>query len=139
MDISNLEHWHFEMTEDASNYILSLVLTGKKRATASSLPGYAENEPLPQVGDISVITYWDGTPACVVKTTNVITLPFREMTFDLAKREGEDNTLESWRENHAAFWIEEGKELGYTFSEDMPIVFEEFEILEMLTDNPKNI
>ena len=135
MDISNLERWHFEMTEDAANYILSLVLEGKKRATASSLLGYEEGEPIPKVGDISVITFWDGTPACVVKTTNVIILPFGEMTFDLAKLEGEDDTLESWQNNHSAFWIEEGKELGYTFSEDMPIVFEEFEVLEILVEN----
>lgn len=132
MDISNLEKWHFEMTEKESNAILSLVLMGNKRATSSSLPGYADGEPLPTVGDISVITQWDGTPACVVKTTNVITLPFCEMTFELAKLEGEDDTLESWKKSHAAFWIEEGKKLGYTFSEDMPIVFEEFEILERL-------
>ena len=133
MDITNLEKWHFEMTEDAANFILSLVLDGKKRATASSLLGYAEKESMPKVGDISVITYWDGTPACVVKTTNVITLPFCQMTFDLAKLEGEDDTLESWQKNHSSFWIEEGKELGYSFSEDMPIVFEEFEVLEILS------
>lgn len=52
MEISNLEKWHFEITEGAANYLLGLVL--------------------------------------------------------------------------------EGKELGYTFSEDMPVIFEEFEIVEVL-------
>ena len=91
-----------------------------------------EGEPLPKVGEMSVITYWDGTPGCVIRTTNVRIIPYRDMTFDIAKLEGEDDTLESWQKNHEAFFTEEGKELGYTFSEDMPVIFEEFEVVEVL-------
>lgn len=40
MDISNLEKWHFEVTEKAADYLLGLVLEGRKRATSSSLWGY---------------------------------------------------------------------------------------------------
>ena len=133
MEISNLEKWHFEITEGAANYLLGLVLEGKKRATASSLWGYEiEGCPIPRIGDMSVITYWDGTPGCVIKTTNVRIIPYREITYDIAKLEGEDDTLESWQRNHKRFFTEEGKELGYTFSEDMPVIFEEFEIVEVL-------
>lgn len=136
MDISNLEKWHFEMTEDAANYMLKLVLEGNKRATASSLWGYQNEETIPREGEISVITWWDGTPGCIVKTTKVRIILYRDMTFDVAKLEGEDSDLESWQKNHKAFWLEEGSVLGYVFSEDMPIVFEEFEILEILNRNP---
>ena len=133
MNIDNLEKWHFELTEGAANYLLGLVLDGKKRATASSLWGYAlEGEALPEAGQMSVITYWDGTPGCVIRTMNVRIIPYREMTYDIAKLEGEDDTLESWKKNHEAFFTEEGKELGYTFSEDMPVIFEEFEVVEVL-------
>lgn len=133
MNIDKLEKWHFELTEGAANYLLGLVLEGKKRATASSLWGYElEGEPLPKVGEMSIITYWDGTPGCVIRTTNVRIIPYHDMTFDIAKLEGEDDTLESWQKNHEAFFIEEGKELGYTFSEDMPVIFEEFEVVEVL-------
>ena len=131
MNIDSLEKWHFELTEDAANYLLGLVLEGKKRATSSSLLGYEiENEPLPKVGDKSVITYWDGTPGCVIKTTSVRIIPYREITFELAKLEGEDDTLESWQRKHAHFFTEEGKALGYTFSEDMLVVLEEFEVIK---------
>lgn len=58
MDITNLEKWHFEMSEGPANALLHLVLAGKKRATASSLLGYEiEGEPLPQEGALSVITW----------------------------------------------------------------------------------
>ena len=39
IDITNLEKWHFGMTEDMANSLLKLVLSGKKRATASSFLG----------------------------------------------------------------------------------------------------
>ena len=52
MDINNLEKGHFEMSEAAANYLLGLVLEGKKRATSSSLWAYEiEGEVVPKVGD----------------------------------------------------------------------------------------
>lgn len=132
VDISNLYKWHFEITEKASNYLLGLVLEGKKRATASSLWAYELDDPITHMGEQSVITYWDGTPACVVRTTNVRILPFCDITFDIAKLEGEDENLESWRRKHKRFFEEEGKQVGYEFTEDMLVVFEEFEVVEVL-------
>lgn len=133
MDIGNLEKWHFELTEGACNYLLDLVLKGQKRATSSSVLGYRiEGEEIPKAGNISVITDWDGNPRCVVRTTKVRIIPYKDITFDIAKLEGEDDTLESWRNNHEAFFKEEGMELGYEFSEDMEVIFEEFEVVEIL-------
>ncbi len=131
MDISKLEHWHFDLNEASANALLQLVLEGKKRATSSSLRGYqVENEPLPKVGDMSVITDWDGNDGCVIRTTSVEIYRFGDMTFDIVKEEGEDECLETWREKHIRFFTEEGKEVGYTFDEDMPVVFERFEIVQ---------
>ena len=63
MNIDNLEKWHFELTENACDYLLGLVLNGKKRATASSLWAYQiEGEKIPKEDAIGVITYWYGNP-----------------------------------------------------------------------------
>lgn len=133
MNIDNLEKWHFELTEGACNYLLDLVLKGKKKATASSKIGYQiEGDEIPKEGDMSVITDWEGTPRCVIRTTRVRIIPYKDITFDIAKLEGEDDNLESWRRNHESFFREEGKELGYQFSEDMEIIFEEFELVEII-------
>lgn len=133
MHIENLEKWHFELTEGACNYLLDLVLKGQKKATASSVLGYQiEGEEIPKEGNLSVITDWDGNPRCVIKTTRVRIIPYKDITFDIAKLEGEDDTLESWRKNHEKFFTEEGKDLGYKFSEEMEVIFEEFEVIERL-------
>lgn len=133
MNIENLEKWHFELTEGACNYLLDLVLKGQKKATASSVLGYQiEGEEIPKEGNLSVITDWDGNPRCVIKTTRVRIIPYKDITFDIAKLEGEDDILESWRKNHEKFFTEEGKDLGYKFSEEMEVIFEEFEVIERL-------
>lgn len=42
---------------------------------------------------------------------------FKEITYDICKR------------GHIRFFEAEGKELGYTFTEDMPVIFEDFEVI----------
>lgn len=133
MDIENLEKWHFELTEDACNSLLDLVLKGQKRATSSSLAAFElGDEAMPKEGELSVITDWDGNPRCVVRTKKLHILPYEEITYDLAKLEGEDETLDSWKRSHERFFTREGEVLGYHFSPQMPVVFEEFEVVEVL-------
>ena len=81
------------------------------------------------MGDYSIVTDWAGTPCCILRITAVTVLPFCEMSYGICSREGEYETLESWQRGHRRFFTEEGAELGYEFAEDMPIVFEEFEVV----------
>ena len=129
-DSTYFDCFHFELTEKWAEELLRLVLIGKKKATASSLYAFEkENLRLPEVGDFSIVTNWAGEPKCVIQTSKVRILPFREMTYDICKLEGEDDTLASWQRGHQRFFKEEGKELGYEFTEDLPVVFEEFEVV----------
>ena len=122
--------FHFDSSEKAANKCLTLVLAGQKKATASSLFAFeCKREAVPKVGDFSIITDFNGIPHCIIKTTFVTIIPYREMTYDIAKREGEDDTLEEWQITHEHFFREEGQILGYAFSECMPVVFEDFEVV----------
>jgi uncharacterized protein YhfF len=123
-------YYHFELSERLANELLNLVLIGQKKATASSYDSFhLLNERIPEVGDLNIITDFHNNPKCVVETTNITILPYKELTFDIVKREGEDDTLESWRKGHEKFFRAEGKELGYAFSDDMKIVFEDFKVI----------
>ena len=122
--------YSFDLTQDVAHELLELVLKGQKRATASSLTCYEkEGEAVPQPGDLSVLTEFDGTPRCVVETTKVTIVPYRDMTFDLCRLEGEDDTLESWRQSHSHYFAEESRMVGYEFMPDMPVIFEEFRVV----------
>ena len=129
-DVQYIDCFHFELTEKLANELLALVLSGQKQATSSSLYAYEVNgDRIPQVGDYSIVTDWEGTPRCIIETTAVTILPFKDITYDICKREGEDENLTSWRDGHIRFFIEDGKELGYIFSENMPVVFEDFKVV----------
>lgn len=125
-----LEAFHFELSEYWANELLRLVLIGQKRATASSFLSYqTEGSRVPQVGDLSIVTDWEGNPKCVIETTQITILPFKEMTYDICKREGEDDNLESWQKGHLKYFTQEGQKLGYEFTQEMPVVFEDFEVV----------
>ena len=127
-DTTCFESFHFDDNERSANELLALVLSGKKRATASSLYAFPEGEH-PRPGNLSIVTDWAGNPRCVIETRNVQILPFREMTFEICSREGEDECLETWQAGHRRFFTQDGEEMGYIFSEDMPVVFEDFEVV----------
>lgn len=129
-DTRYLDCFCFDLSERVANELLALVLCGKKRATASSLYAFAaEGSRVPQPGDLSIVTDWAGNPRCVIETTAVTVLPFCDVTFDLCKREGEDECLETWQAGHRRFFTEDGAALGYSFSETMPVVFEDFALV----------
>lgn len=122
--------YSFDLTEKSAAELLALVLQGRKKATASSKRYFeSTGEPLPKVGDLCILLDWQGNPRCVVETQAVTILPLRDMTFDLCSHEGEDASLESWQENHTRFFTAEGQQLGYAFSWDMPVVFEDFRLV----------
>lgn len=124
------ESFYFGYYEELANELLQLVLAGQKTATTSSYLAYANaGEALPKVGDLSIVTDWFGRPACVIENTQVVTLPFNQMTFDLCRLEGEDENLASWQENHLQAFTHSGPEEGYVFSEEMSVMFEVFRVV----------
>ena len=116
---------------DDPDRLAALVLAGKKTATASSYPIYAlKKEPLPQVGEYSVVLNTRREAVCIVRTTRVYTVPFQDVSPEQAYKEGEgDRSLAYWREVHRAFFTREMTEAGLSFTEDMPVVCEEFEVV----------
>ena len=122
---ADYDDWAFGGAPDA---LAELVLNGIKTAMASAYPLYEqEQEPLPKAGDYSVILNTKGEAVCIIRTTKVYVVPFREVSADHAFREGEDDrSLESWREVHRDFFTREMNAGGLTFDEDMPVVCEEF-------------
>ncbi len=125
-----LEVFHFELTEYWANELLKLVLEGTKRATSSSLKYFKiKGLNLPKAGDLNIVTDWNGVPRCIIETSTVTIIPFKDMTYDICKREGEDECLETWQKGHISFFEREGKELGYEFDKEMLVVFEDFEVI----------
>ena len=116
---------------DVADDLARLTAEGIKTATASAYPLYElDQEELPKVGEYNVILLTDGTALCVTKTTKIRLIPYRDVSEAHAYREGEgDRSLSYWRKVHEAFFTEELASVGLTFTEDMTVVCEEFEVV----------
>ena len=122
---TDYEAWAFGGDADL---LARLTLEGVKTATSSALPLYElEGEPLPEAGEYSVILDSRGEAVCVIRTERVEIVPYREAGAAHAFWEGEgDRSLAYWRQVHEAYFTEELARAGLAFTEDLPVVCEEF-------------
>ena len=116
--LNKLDRWTFGICTDK---LINFVLEDKKTATTSLY----EIDNLPNVGDISVLTDSDDNNICIVKTKEVIVTEFKNITQDLAKLEGESDSLDEWRKIHIDYF----SKINSNFTEDTKVMFEIFEVV----------
>ena len=120
-----IDAWSFGVEAD---YLAELVLMGQKTATSSAFDLYAVgNEPLPKENEMSVILDSKENAICIIETTKVEVIPFKEVSENHAYKEGEgDKSLAYWRQVHEDFFKDCFGEAGLTFTPDSKVVLEEF-------------
>ena len=128
-DKDYFERFSFGDSPEMADELLALVLTGKKTATVSIV---LEDEQTPNVGDLSLVLDGRGSPACVIKTVYLETVKFYDLTWDMVKLEGEDENFEQWKSGNIRYWTRDAAKRGYTFTNQTPITFERFEVVEVL-------
>lgn len=123
--------WFFCDNKNCADELAGLVVKGEKRATASLFYWYdSGKEEMPVIGNISIITDWDGIAKCIIKTKSVTKIPFKNVNSEMAFTEGEgDKTLDYWRKAHISFFTRESETENIEFTGDTLIVFEEFELV----------
>ena len=118
--------WGFGSTPEQATELGLLVRDGPKRATASLVASYADDEPMPVPGDLGVVLDGAGEPLCVVRTTAVEVRAFGEVDEEFAWTEGEgDRSLAYWRDAHTRFFAGQGTPLDET----TPVVLERFDLV----------
>ncbi|MBI1417437.1 MAG: ASCH domain-containing protein [Limimaricola sp.] len=117
---------------DLCNRLLALVRSGAKRATCGRLQDFLDDPAaMPAEGRCDIATTWDGTPALVIRTRKLIRIRFCDVTWDLARQEGEDAALSGWQEGHQGFFARNGG-----FDPEMLLLFEIFDLVEDLAQPP---
>ena len=128
---TSYETWFFSDNQKDADEIGALAAAGIKTATSSLLWEYeAENEPLPQAGDLSIVTDWDGEPLCIIETTEVRQVAFDEVDETFAHDEGEgDRSLEYWRTVHTNAFSRTCATIGRELDIKMPLICERFTVV----------
>jgi uncharacterized protein YhfF len=123
--------WHFGDSRELADQLCELVLQGRKRATAC-LVWEADLDPnnAPVLHGYSIITDFDGNPKCIIKTTEIRTLPFNQVDEEFAADEGEgDLSLEFWRRVHWDYFTRKCREMNREASATMAVMCERFKVV----------
>lgn len=118
--------WAFGDSPELADELVELVERGVKTATSTAMAEFeAAGEPVPEVGDLSIVLDGRGHPRVLLRTTEVAVAPFDQVDADHAAAEGEgDGSLENWRVEHRKYFSRTG-----AFADDMAVVLERFEVL----------
>lgn len=121
----------FGSTPEMNDLLLGLILAREKTITSTSPWLYDDSlQAAPAVGDFWVVMDGAGSPAAVLRTTSVKTLPMNEITEEDSRHEGPTvRPIESWRKVHWNFFTRVLAPLGKTPAADMPVTLEYFEVV----------
>lgn len=120
----------FEARGFAGTERLASVLAGKKTAAFFSYASFAvDNEELPVSDEHYIVLGADREPLCIIKTTSVQVLPYDQVTWEMAQKEGEDSSLEEWRQKTRENLEEEGDLVGFDFTPDLKLIYMEFKVV----------
>jgi uncharacterized protein YhfF len=100
---------HFGDNEASCQLQLKQVLAGEKRAISHALLSLQfRKEPLPKIGDFTVLTDWNGKAHCIVRTVAVRLKPYFSIRSSYVKLDGV-GSLDDWKKMH---WERYARELG---------------------------
>jgi len=118
--------------------LLALVLSGRKRATASLARDYrrTDSQPFPTVGDYIVWLDGSGRPRCITRTTSVTVRSLAEVDEQFAWDEGEgDRTRAWWLAAHRNYFTRQAEREGFAMHDDIETVFERFGLVWVACDS----
>ena len=121
--------------------LVAAILDGRKTSTSGLAIEYElEQEPLPKVGDRSVLVDSDDRPVAVLKVTGVHVVTLAEVDLAHARDEGEGHqSVAQWRNGHERFWHSSQMRAtlddpDFTVDDTTHVVLERFQIVTRLFD-----
>lgn len=141
MDLDALPRVYFGFPGPLRDRLVSAILTGAKTSTSSLLVEWErEGEPLPELGQRSVVVDSDDRPVAVIETTEAKVIRVGDVDTQHAIDEGEDyTTVEGWRRAHEDFWhspeaLADLGDPGFRVDDDTEMVAERFRLVADLSD-----
>lgn len=134
MSIEELPTAEFGFPGPLRDALVAAIVDGRKTSTTSLVREYGP-DPLPQVGDRSVLVDSADRPVAVLEVTAVRVAALAEVDLPHARDEGEGHaTVAQWRAGHEEFWHSPRlrAELGgpgFTVDDATPVVLERFRVV----------
>ncbi len=125
-------------SEALSDELRALIRRGKKRAGTGLIWAHEfEDDPIAQAGDIEIVVDHAGVPSIVTRIVSVDVRPYLQVSAEYAAIEGDgDGSLARWREAHWDYFSRECARTGRVADENMMVVFNVFEVIQVLPQPP---
>ena len=140
-EVAGLPKAEFAFPGPLRDRLVAAILHGCKTSTTGLAIEYElEEEPLPQVGDRSVLVDPDERPVAVLEVTSVRVVPLSEVDLAHARDEGEGHqTVAQWRDGHEEFWHSAQiraalRDPEFSVGDATRVVLERFHVLTPLPD-----
>lgn len=111
--------------------VLDLIRAGDKTGTFT-LPWIVArtDQPTPRVGAAIILIDFDGTPALLVRLTEIFEVPFGQITSEHTAIDGSPvRDLGIWKPLHTQYWNALLAPFSLSVSAEMPVWIEKFELL----------
>lgn len=136
LDLTGLGIVQFGFPGELRDQLVGAVLDGSKTSTTGVVASYEhEAEALPEVGERGVVVDSDERPVAVIETTEVRTVPLRDVDLAHARDEGEGyDSVAAWRRGHEEFWHSPQMRAAmgdpdFTVDDDTPLVLQRFRVV----------
>uniref|UniRef100_A0AAU1ZY55 ASCH domain-containing protein n=1 Tax=Streptomyces sp. NBC_00093 TaxID=2975649 RepID=A0AAU1ZY55_9ACTN len=135
-DPSHLPRAEFAFPGPLRDRLVGAILDGSKTSTTGLVVDYEhDGEPLPEVGNRSVVVDSADRPVGIIEVTGVRVVPLADVDLAHALDEGEGYTdVAAWRAGHERFWHSEGMRAalddpGFTVDDSTMAVLERFRLV----------
>lgn len=136
MNLDDLPPAEFALPGPLRDRLVAAILSGAKTSTSSLVLAYEhENEPLPEVGQLSAVVDSAGRRVAVIELTEVRVVRLADVDLPHVLDEGEgDESVAQWRSGHEEFWhsAEMRAELGdpdFTVDDDTMVLVQRFRLV----------
>jgi uncharacterized protein YhfF len=105
-ELAALPKAEFAFPGPLRDQLVAAILDGSKTSTTGLVADYEhEGDPLPAIGERSVVVDSADQPVAVIEITGVRVVALADVDLQHAIDEGEgDTTVAGWRANHESFW-----------------------------------
>jgi uncharacterized protein YhfF len=136
MNLNDLPLAEFAFPGPLRDQLVAAILSGAKTSTSALVLEYErENEPLPKVGQQSVVVDSEGRRVAVIEITEVRVIRLADVDLQHVLDEGEgDKSVGEWRARHERFWHsaevrEELSDPDFTVDDDTQVLAQRFRLV----------
>lgn len=121
---------YFGHSEEESVSALEQLLSGEKTAISHCIPDYlTKKQPLPRIGDFTMVTDFYGNPCCILKTTDVLIAPLPEVPEPWIQYEHPGATRDTWLQKKLAEYESLAARGSFHANAENPILLERVQVI----------